>query len=435
MDFGGDSAASAPRMPRAPGVVANAEYSSRSPQPPSIPIPMGMQYVQGTVSYSRRGPPLWPRPPSPPPRADAAAPLNAPPYSAANPSGIKTIWPSQHHAAVLGLTAAQLRAITDGQPEMVHRDIGGWLYDMRRSAQRILRFLYLGPASAARDKDFLRREGITLLLAARDARFAQTRLLSTESTAQEVGIAAANIDVSSNEALVRVLPDAIRIINNHLLTQVGRPGPHGGGGKVLVFCETGNDRSAAVVVAYVLSMYHLTLVEALQFVCNRRFCLSINEGTKRMLLSYSEILAAQTDVARQQADAVALQEGNNQVLAANHADGSTRSNVNVNINVNINNNNNNNNNDNSEDAVMEQANDTADDAALFRSHSNRRSKRRIGDTMETDDNPADTDSSATVSPAAEEPAVPGSSNYDMARYQDRGHFAPFTDTGHTQTPP
>jgi serine/threonine/tyrosine-interacting protein len=81
-----------------------------------------------------------------------------------------------------------------------------WKYEWRRAAQSILSFLYLGPSSAARDVDALRREGITLLLVIRNTMMAG--MLSGERVANSLGIEHASIDVAGNQQLIQAFPTA-----------------------------------------------------------------------------------------------------------------------------------------------------------------------------------------------------------------------------------
>ncbi|KAK5636098.1 hypothetical protein RRF57_011810 [Xylaria bambusicola] len=67
-------------------------------------------------------------------------------------------------------------------------------------------------------------------------------------------------------------------------------------GKVLVFCETGNDRSASVVSAYLMAILGLSAAEVCQFITYKRFCVSMDEDLKHTLRSYEDILLAQRTV-------------------------------------------------------------------------------------------------------------------------------------------
>ena len=174
---------------------------------------------------------------------------------------------------------------------------------MRRSAQAIQPFLYLGPSSATRDLDFMRREGVTMLLVIRNTMTAAASLLSGDKVARELGIQAAAVDVAGNQELIAAFPRACRIINDHLIAQFRRGIANGTvnagsagsviPGKVFVFCESGNERSAAVVAAYLMSMFNLDLITAIQYVQGQRFCVAFDDGLKNLLLNYEELLNAQ----------------------------------------------------------------------------------------------------------------------------------------------
>jgi serine/threonine/tyrosine-interacting protein len=176
-----------------------------------------------------------------------------------------------------------------------------WKYEMRRSAQAIQPFLYLGPSSATRDLDFMRREGVTMLLVIRNTMTAAASLLSGDKVARELGIRAAAVDVAGNQELIAAFPRACKIINDHLISQFRKGMANNTGdpvlvathSKVFVFCESGNERSAAVVAAYLMNMYGLDLVSAIQYVQSQRFCVAFDDGLKNLLLNYEELLNAQ----------------------------------------------------------------------------------------------------------------------------------------------
>ncbi|KAL2006423.1 hypothetical protein VTN00DRAFT_9091 [Thermoascus crustaceus] len=162
-----------------------------------------------------------------------------------------------------------------------------WTYEMRREAQ-----------------DFLVREGITLLLAIRSRRSAQARLVSGEKVAAQLGIEADAIDISDNQELIAEFPRAIRRINDHLSSPSSpalkstSPAQR----KILVFCESGNERSASVVIAYLMVMLNLNMVDALYIVQHRRFCVCIEEPMRHLLASFESILAAKRDVTKAKRD-------------------------------------------------------------------------------------------------------------------------------------
>ncbi|KAI1002605.1 hypothetical protein K3495_g5596 [Podosphaera aphanis] len=170
-----------------------------------------------------------------------------------------------------------------------------WKYVWRRQAQQVIPFLYLGPSSAARDIKFITQEKITMLLAVRDTAIAQARLISGDKVAHSLGIEAATVDVAGHMGLIAALPEAINMINNHIVS-VYKKSNGSILGKVLVFCESGNERSPAVVAAYLMSTYGLDTIAAIQLIQSQRFCVSLDDGFKWLLCNYMEILAARKEV-------------------------------------------------------------------------------------------------------------------------------------------
>lgn len=190
---------------------------------------------------------------------------------------------------------------------------GGWRYDNRRQAQSILSYLYLGPLSAARDKDFIRSEGITMVLAIEHKTPFGARLTNgAMKIADEVGIAKSKVEVAHNQELISLFPMTTRIINSHLREMHNRKtlNPHGGipDGKVLVFCESGNEKSAGVVAAYLMDTFDNTdYIKAAQICNTRRFCCSFDDSMKQLLRTYNDIVAAKRAVAAQSAGEIYTQ--------------------------------------------------------------------------------------------------------------------------------
>lgn len=182
-----------------------------------------------------------------------------------------------------------------------------WEYSRRRHAQMITPAIYLGPAIAAKDRAFLRKEGITMLLAVRDTMSAMARMLSGEKVAVELGIKAAAIDVAGNPELIQAFPRAVRVINDHLV-EVYRQQVHelgekvlesGKKGRVLIFCESGNDRSVCVVAAYLMTVYGMNVIQAVQYIQSQRFCIALDDSYKNLLVSFQEILQAKIDLGKE----------------------------------------------------------------------------------------------------------------------------------------
>ncbi|KAL9108206.1 MAG: hypothetical protein Q9227_006943 [Pyrenula ochraceoflavens] len=175
-----------------------------------------------------------------------------------------------------------------------------WQYSERRTAQMVLPWVMLGPSSAARDQELLRRSQITLLLAVRSDKSAQARMLSGARVAGEMGIQHLDIDVSSISNLRSHFITAIRAINVNLeqhCTDINtitsdRSFP----GRTLIFCESGNGRSAAIAAAYMMAMFSLNMVQAVQSIQAQRFCISLDDEQRQILLDFGDMLQAQRDV-------------------------------------------------------------------------------------------------------------------------------------------
>lgn len=180
-----------------------------------------------------------------------------------------------------------------------------WKYEWRRQNQQMTQSLYLGPSNAARDVQTLRAEGITMLLAIRDSTMALARFLSGEKVANQLGIEADSIDVAGNPQLIAGFPQAVEKINDHLVTVFQHRVSNGMSpddprtrGKVLVFCESGNERSATVVAAYLMHMYNLDEISAIQYIQTQRFCVAFDDALKHLLRSYRELLQARQIVCK-----------------------------------------------------------------------------------------------------------------------------------------
>ncbi|KAK1544282.1 dual specificity phosphatase [Colletotrichum paranaense] len=248
--------------------IATAPYSHRPPSPPYIPIPMTFAKGDATCAFT----------------------------------------PSFNNVDAMHLTSEDLRIITRDKTQTATDRSVGWNYEARRKAQTLLDFLYLGPLSVARDEAWLAKEGITMVIVTRHARVAQARLMSVDKVAQKLGIQVEYLDVLDNSELIRGFPEVVRKINGHLIdvyrsqvvgAQEGRMAVDDESfrsGKILLVCETGNDRSAFVAAAYIMTMYGKDMISSVQFVSMQRFSANFDEDGKRMLQAYEDILNAQRSV-------------------------------------------------------------------------------------------------------------------------------------------
>jgi hypothetical protein len=191
-----------------------------------------------------------------------------------------------------------------------------WAYERRRQAQMILPWLYLGPMVAAKDKAFLERENITMVLAIR----AQVNsMMGAVQAAREVCLDVGSIEAPSFHSLTPKFAETTRMINvhvaryrQHMLETTGQPAL----AKVLVFCESGNEKSAAVVAAYLMeTLTNIDYVKAMQVCQAQRFCVNFDDTLKNILRAYWDILGARRSVATSHAQIspqIALNNGHAQ---------------------------------------------------------------------------------------------------------------------------
>ncbi|KAJ4217574.1 hypothetical protein NW759_008882 [Fusarium solani] len=246
------------------------------------------------------------RPPSPPF-------IHIPPTAhGTGGDSIPGLLPSYENVDPQQLTPRDVAIITQNVTHAPTDRASDWSYEQRREAQPLLNFLYLGPNSAARDGEFLRSEGITMVLVARDARMAGMKLMSIENVAQTLGIVVHYVDMDGYDNMISSFSNTIRAVNDHLLaiyhSQAQGRSKDGSlvvepatfrRGKVLVACETGNDRSAAMAAAYIMALFGKDMITTIQFISVQRFCCCFDEDVKRKLQSWEDILRARSQVASQ----------------------------------------------------------------------------------------------------------------------------------------
>ncbi|KAJ4321308.1 hypothetical protein N0V84_005442 [Fusarium piperis] len=246
------------------------------------------------------------RPPSPPF-------IHIPPTAhGTGGDSIPGLLPSYENVDPHQLTPRDVAIITQNVTHSPTDRASDWSYEQRREAQPLLNFLYLGPNSAARDGAFLRSEGITMVLVARDARMAGMKLMSIEKVTQTLGIVVHYVDIDGYDNMIGCFSNTIRAVNDHLLaiyhSQAQGRSRDGSlvvepatfrRGKVLVACETGNDRSAALAAAYIMALFGKDMVTTIQFISVQRFCCCFDEDVKRKLQSWEDILRARSQVASQ----------------------------------------------------------------------------------------------------------------------------------------
>lgn len=171
-----------------------------------------------------------------------------------------------------------------------------WTYELRREAQLVLPYLFIGPMTAAKDEAFLKKNEITCILGISQKGAFEVKLMAGAlRKAQNMGIETHTIDLGTNQDLIQAFPQTTGLIYTHIASQHQATGQLG---KVLVFCECGNERSAGVVAAYLMEAHEdLDYIRAMQLVQAQRFCVNFDDGMKRLLQGYWDILCAKRQVA------------------------------------------------------------------------------------------------------------------------------------------
>ncbi|KAK5175828.1 uncharacterized protein LTR77_000968 [Saxophila tyrrhenica] len=180
-----------------------------------------------------------------------------------------------------------------------------WTYERRREAQLILPYLFLGPMTSAKDETWLRKEGITCVLGVRQKGAFESKLMNGAlRKAAEMGIEHYTVDLGGHQDLIQAFPSTSAHVQNHVKHMLESTGQMG---KVLVFCESGNERSAGVVAAYLMEAHEgVDYIKAMQFTQAQRFCVNFDDGVKRLLQGYWDILCARRQVAAQSTDSQAV---------------------------------------------------------------------------------------------------------------------------------
>ena len=214
---------------------------------------------------------------------------------------LETLSPYRYDSAEYGNPAFLQAIVARSKTRFDHEGLN-WRYEQRRTAQKILPYLFLGPSTIAKSLDFIQSQGITLLVAVRSGAAARacSKLLDPSTFASSTGIQTLTLDLESPYDFMTKLPGIIKAINNHIEHSCSSNPPadlDDMPSKVLLFCESGNERSATLAAAYVMLLYSLDAVEAMQMVQAQRFCAAIDDAMKNMLVGFQDILVAKRDVA------------------------------------------------------------------------------------------------------------------------------------------
>lgn len=177
-----------------------------------------------------------------------------------------------------------------------------WKYESRHTAQAILPFLHLGPAPVARDAMYLMQNNITMVIAVRSAQSAraQPKWLDPSRFPSCANLQTATFDVDSAFDVIQRIKPILKMMTDHLearTVNTTASSLHDIGGKILVFCESGNDRSPVLIAAYLMLIYGLLWHESLNLIHGFRFSVALSTNMNEMLKTLEGMFRAEADTA------------------------------------------------------------------------------------------------------------------------------------------
>lgn len=131
--------------------------------------------------------------------------------------------------------------------------------------------MFLGPFSACRQTEELKKAGITHVVCFVDEN--EARLFRTENLAQYFHYQQFIVSDSNLQNLIQYFPSTSQYIHQVISQQ----------GKVVVCCNGGLSRSPTFVIAYVMEIFKIDASQAYHFVQGRRLCINPNDGFKSQL--------------------------------------------------------------------------------------------------------------------------------------------------------
>jgi protein-tyrosine phosphatase len=137
---------------------------------------------------------------------------------------------------------------------------------------QILENLYLGNAQTAQNPHYLRKIGITHILTV------AAKLPPLFPTKFQYKVI--EIEDTNDDFLKKYFIECIEFIENATK----------GGGNVLVHCKAGVSRSATIVIAFIMKTKNMSVVDAMEFVKERRNQICLNTSFMRQLEQFSKEL-------------------------------------------------------------------------------------------------------------------------------------------------
>ncbi|KAI1320569.1 hypothetical protein EDD11_000531 [Mortierella claussenii] len=165
-----------------------------------------------------------------------------------------------------------------------------WRYEQRREMQEILPAIFLGPYSATRNLEELKKAGITHIVSLWDV--SESRILKVHHP-DHFKYLQLEISDATTQNLITLFPSVKQFIDQAILRESG---------KVLVNCMSGISRSPAFVVAYLMEATGMEYELVYRYVQNKRFCMNPNPGFRHQLEEYGPIYTAMQAVGSQPAE-------------------------------------------------------------------------------------------------------------------------------------
>lgn len=211
---------------------------------------------------------------------------------------------SNGHGAIITLQAQPGSLLVaynypeDLRVTVAKEDSREWKYERRWNAQCIMDGLYLGPTKIVRDMQFMQDTQITMVVVVCSEWVKKARLNSVSVVEASLNLQVEYVALESLSQTIHDMQGVLQLLLDHRnrMESLQRKS------NILITCETGNDRSAALVAAYLILLYGEPAVKVIQYISLKRFCSAFTEPTKRMLVAWQDITTAKSNVQAQLAE-------------------------------------------------------------------------------------------------------------------------------------